>query len=54
MWPVDSSTLIGWNILSSLNAVISTNEMTWIYNMLYNPTDRQKRPIAGFVVKLLW
>ena len=33
MWPViNSSALIGWNILSSLNAVISTIESTQIYN----------------------
>ena len=33
MWPViNSSVLIGWNIHSSLNALMSTNEMTWIYN----------------------
>ena len=31
MWHViNSSALIGWNILSSLNAVISINEKNWI------------------------
>ena len=33
MWPViKSSALIGWIILSSLNAVISTNERNRTYN----------------------
>ena len=33
MWPVmNSSARIGWNILSSLKAVISTNERNQIYN----------------------
>ena len=33
MWLVmNSSALIGWNILSSLNAAISTNERNQIYN----------------------
>ena len=31
MWPViDLSVLIGWNILSSLNAIVSTNEKNQI------------------------
>ena len=33
MWPVmNSSALIGWTILSSLKAVISTNERNLIHN----------------------
>ena len=33
MWPVKNlSALIGWNILSSLNALILTNERNQIYN----------------------
>ena len=33
MWPIKNlRALIGWNILSSLNAVISTNEKNQIYN----------------------
>ena len=41
MWPVmNLSAQIGWNILSNLNAVISTNERNQIYNkshgMVYN------------------
>ena len=49
------SALIGWNIISSLNAVISTNERNQIHNRLhglypaYNPAYitkyyRQKGP----------
>ena len=40
MWPViNSSALIGWNILSSLNAELSTNERIQIItgHMVYNP-----------------
>ena len=45
MWPfTNSSAIIGWNILSSLNAAISTNAMRGIkfikghmvYNLAYN------------------
>ena len=37
MWPViNSSAPIGWNILSSLNAVISTNERSWIQIWIQN------------------
>ena len=36
MWPViNSNAAIVWNILSSLNAVISTNERNQIYNPAY-------------------
>ena len=43
MWPVEnSSALIGWNILSSLNAVISTNERNRIYNRSH-----------GFITRLI-
>ena len=45
MWPViNLSALIGWNILSSLNAVISTNEKNWIHNS----THGQLKMFSGF------
>ena len=36
---MNSSAVIGWNILSSLNAVISTNESTQFItgHVVYNP-----------------
>ena len=37
---INSSALIGWNILSSLNAVISTNERSRIYNRLNGEQPR--------------
>ena len=37
MWPViNSSDVIGWNILSSLNAAISANERNQTGHMVYN------------------
>jgi hypothetical protein len=54
MWPViNSSVLIGWNILSSLNAVTSTNERNriykrshMVYNLAYNQILQTKETLA--------
>ena len=56
MWPViNSSALIGWNILSSLNAVNSTNERNQIYNshMVYNLQDSKSIICSDGCVKCI-
>ena len=58
MWPViDLSVLIGWNILSSLNAVITNDEKNQIYkrshdiNLIFK-SYKQKRSNLGFYTKM--
>ena len=50
MWPViNLSALIGWNILSSLNVVTSTNER----NQIYNPTESHHNGVCTKYINFL-